>query len=41
VAAFVCPRLGALSLGVPVLTILGLIPFGHRTLRAPGVQAAQ
>jgi uncharacterized membrane protein YoaK (UPF0700 family) len=41
VAAFACPRLGGFSLGLPILTILCLIPFGHKTLRARGVQAAQ
>jgi uncharacterized membrane protein YoaK (UPF0700 family) len=38
VAAFACPRLGGLSLGLPILTILCLIPFGHKTLRASGFQ---
>jgi uncharacterized membrane protein YoaK (UPF0700 family) len=41
VAAFACPRLGALSLGLPILTILCLIPFGRKTLPAPGVQVAR
>ena len=32
-AAFTCPALRHLALCIPILTILGLIPFGHRTLR--------
>jgi uncharacterized membrane protein YoaK (UPF0700 family) len=34
VAAFTCRRLGEFTLCLPIVVILGLIPFGRRTLRA-------
>jgi uncharacterized membrane protein YoaK (UPF0700 family) len=40
VAAFACPWLAGYSLGLPILAILCLIPFGRQTLHAAGIQQA-
>jgi uncharacterized membrane protein YoaK (UPF0700 family) len=40
VAAFTCHRLGDFALCLPIVAILCLIPFGQKTLRAPGAQPA-
>lgn len=34
-AAFIAARVGSLGLGLPILVLLGLLPFGHRSLHAP------
>jgi uncharacterized membrane protein YoaK (UPF0700 family) len=38
VAAFSCKRLGGFALSLPIIAILCLMPFGLKTLRAPGAQ---